>query len=769
MFYNWCFMYNRRALNHLFFKSFLFFVERKHLFFTEEHIFYSLISDDEIRELLSLCALDFYSFNKILEEFFTKLPIRNADFYDYFFKINDLYQEIIDTIFYYKKPYVLQEKDLLWVLIRKRKNTILDALLKSGFSLDIFDKIMEIYDYLGSNLDLGFLKNEKLLTNDLFNKGIDKYGGLNIFEEDYFKLEQDDDSLDENNLVDDFLVNVIDNLDPNLATNPLIGRKKELYTLIQIMLRKHKSNPIVFGEPGVGKTILLQGLAYIIREGQVPHELIDCEVYSLDIGRLISGTRYRGDLENRVNKLLDFLHFKKKVILFIDEIHMIVGAGATSFSNIDVSNLLKPILTLGKIKFIGATTKNEYKKFFLKDKALLRRFHGVELKEPSLEDTYHILKGAKEQYEKHHHVEYTDEAIWVAITMSKYIKDRALPDKAFDLLDGLGSKFKLEGNKKVITGDDVRDFVKYMVGTSIFNFDDYDQDLLMNLEHKIRTSMIIDESILSELLLHIKLLRIKFFFKNSTLGIFILIGSSDVDKNKLACVLSEELNMPKLTLGMSEYCDFDGINRLIGPVYGSEAYDEPTKFFRFLNESLNSIIVLSDFDKSSKRVIDFFFEGFNTGRLFDNFGRSVSLSGSIIIIDINIEYRELDGIGFKNETVDIRSLLEKRFSNKFLDLVDHVFFFRPVSKSDFKRVIIEEVNNFVKILKNEKIDLFFEEAVIGYFQKHIYENGLGIRGIRKIVIKEIGSLLIDDLILKKFKENDKIRIFLDDTIKYELL
>ncbi|AHH12387.1 ATP-dependent clp protease ATP-binding subunit clpA [Borrelia hermsii YBT] len=448
---------------------------------------------------------------------------------------------------------------------------------------------------------------------------------------------------------------------------------------------------------------------------------------------------------------------------------MIVGAGATSFSNIDVSNLLKPILTLGEVKFIGATTKYEYQKFFLKDKALIRRFHSIELREPSFEDTYFILKGAKEQYEKHHNVEYTDEAIWASITMSKYMKDRFLPDKAFDLLDGLGAKFKLEGNRKVITADDVRDFVKSMIGTNIFNFDAYDQDLMINLEHKIRESMIIDEEILSDLILHIKLLRIKFLFKNNTLGIFILMGSSDVDKNKLSGILSEELKIPKLTLGVSEYGDFDGINRLIGPVYGSESYDEFTTFFKFLSKSSSSIIFLSDFDKSSKRVIDFFFEGFNTGRLFDSLGRSVSLSDSIILIDINIEYRELASIGFKNETVNGRSLLEKRFSSQFLDLVDNIFFFRPVGESDFEKAITEEMNNFVKILKNEKIDVFFEENIVDYFQNKTYGSGLGIKSVRKIVVKEIGSLLVNDMISKKFKENDKIRVYLDETMKYELL
>ncbi|ASQ29160.1 Clp protease ClpA [Borrelia miyamotoi] len=762
-------MYNRRALNNLFFKSFLFFMERKHLIFTEEHIFYSLISDEKIKELLSLCTLDFYSFDKILEEFFKQLPLRDSDILDYLFKINDLYQEIIDTIFYYKKPYRLQEKDLLWVLIRKRKNTILDTLLKSGFNLTIFDKMIEVYDYLGSDLNLGSLENERLGSVDFSIKDINGDEGLGIFEEDYFKLDQNDDSLGNSNFVEYFLVNVTVSLDPCLKKNPLIGREKELFKLIQVMLRRHKSNLIVFGEPGVGKTILLQGLAYVIKVGQVPQELIGYEVYSLDIGRLISGTRYRGDLEDRVNKILDFLYFKKKVILFIDEIHMIVGAGATSFSNMDVSNLLKPILTLGRVKFIGATTKYEYQKFFLKDKALMRRFHSIELREPSFEDAYLILKGTKEQYEKHHNVEYTDEALWASISMSKYIKDRFLPDKAFDLLDDLGAKFKLEGNRKVITGDDMRDFVKSMIGSNIFNFDDYDNELLINLESKIREHMIIDEKLLSDLILNIKLLRIRFLLKNNTLGIFILMGSSDINKSKLVSILSEELKLPKLTLGMSEYGDFDGINRLIGPVYGAEFYDEPTKFFKFLSKSSSSIIFLADFDKSSKRVIDFFFEGFNTGKLFDNFGRGVSLSDSIIIIDINVEHGELNGIGFKNETVNSRNLLEKRFSSRFLDLVDHIFFFRPLDGSDFKRAIIEEMNNFVKILKAEKVYVCFEESVINYLKDKAYESGFGIKGVRKVVVREIGSLLVNDMILKRFKENDKVRVYLDKTIKYELL
>ena len=763
-------MYNRRALNNLFFKSFLFFMERKHLIFTEEHIFYSLISDEKIKELLSLCTLDFYMFDRILEEFFNKLPLRNSDISDYLFKINDLYQDIIDTIFYYKKPYRLQEKDLLWVLIRKRKNTILDALLKSGFNLTIFDKMIEVYDYLGSDLNLGALESDKLDSENLFNKDINGDEGLGIFEEDYFNLEQHNDSFSSDNSVEYFLVNITESLEPSLNKNPLIGREKELFKLIQVMLRKHKSNLIVFGEPGVGKTILLQGLAYVIKVGQVPQELIGYEVYSLDIGRLISGTKYRGDLEDRVNKILDCLYFKKKVILFIDEIHMIVGAGATSFSNMDVSNLLKPILTLGRVKFIGATTKYEYQKFFLKDKALIRRFNSIELKEPSFEDTYLILKGTKEQYEKYHNVKYTDDALLASISMSKCIKDRFLPDKAFDLLDDLGAKFKLEGNKKIITSDDVRKFVNSMIGTNIFTFDNYHNDLLISLESKIRESMIIDEKLLSDLMLSIKLLRIKFLFKNNTLGIFILIGSFDANKSKLASILSEELKIPKLTLGMSEYGDFDGINRLIGPIYGAESYDEPTKFFKFLSKAPSSIILLSDFDKSSKRVIDFFFEGFNTGKLFDNLGRSVSLSDSIIIIDINIEHKELSSIGFKNDIVSSQNLLEKRFSSRFLDLVDHIFFFRPVDESDFEKAIIEEMNNFVRILKAENIYVCFEKCVIHYLRDKTYKSGFGIKSVHKIVVKEIGSLLINDLILNKFKDNDKVRVYLlDKTIKYELL
>ncbi|QMU99607.1 AAA family ATPase [Borrelia sp. A-FGy1] len=745
-------------------------MERQHAVFTEEHVFHSLINDDKIKELLELCTLDFYNLEKILEEFFEKLPLRNSNILDYAFKINDLYQEIIDTIFYYKKPYKIQEKDLLWVLIRKRQNTILDALLKSGFNLSIFDKMIEVYDYLGSDLKLGLVDSKRDVSDHVPDEEVDKNGGFDIFEEDHFRLESSNDSLDDNSFVKEFLVNVIDSLDPNLEKNPLIGREKELNKLIQVMLRKYKSNPILFGEPGVGKTILIQGLAYIIKKGRVPQELKGYEVYSLDIGKLISGTRYRGDLEARVNKVLDFLYLQKQVILFIDEIHMIVGAGATSFSSIDISNLLKPILTLGKVKFIGATTEYEYKKFFLRDKALVRRFHSIELKEPGIEDTYLMLKGAKGQYEKHHNVKYTDEAIRASVSMScKYIKDRFLPDKAFDLLDELGAKFKLEGSQKIITENDVKDFFKSMVGISIFNFDEQDDNLLVNLEHKIRDNIIIDEDVLSDLILNIKLLRIKFLLKKNTFGLFVFMSSSDFDKNKLLCLLSEELKMPKFTLVMSEYGDFDGINRLIGPMYFPDSYDEPTKFFKFLSRSSNSIIFLPDFDKAHKRVINFFLEGFNIGKFCDSFGRSVSLSDSIIIIDINIDQREFNSIGFKNEAISSRNMLEKRFSSQFLDLIDHIFAFRPVDEGDFEKVIKKEINNFIKILKEKDIDIFFEEDIVAYFKSKTYGSGFGIKSAGKIIIREIGSLLINEMIFKKIKKNNKIRIYLEGIMKYELL
>ncbi|UER67548.1 ATP-dependent Clp protease ATP-binding subunit [Borrelia sp. BU AG58] len=763
-------MYNRRALNNLFFRSFLFFMERRHGVFTEEHVFHSLINDDKIRELLELCTLDFYNLDKILEEFFNKLPLRKSNVSDYAFKINDLYQEIISTIFYYKKPYKIQEKDLLWVLVRKRQNTILDALLKSGFNLAIFDKMIEVYDYLGADSNLGLVGNERTGPACVDDKKIDKEGGFDIFQEEHFRLENDNSSLDDSSPVEGFLVNVIDSLDPKLEQNPLIGRDRELNKLIQVMLRRHKSNPILIGEPGVGKTVLIQGLAYMIKVDKVPQELRGYGLYALGIGKLISGTRYRGDLEDRVNKVLDFLYLKKKTILFIDEIHMIVGAGATSFSSIDISNLLKPILTLGKVKFIGATTEYEYKKFFLRDKALARRFHSIELKEPGFEDTYLILKGVKGQYEKHHNVEYTEGAIRASITMScKYIKDKFLPDKAFDLLDELGAKFKLENNKKIITENDVKDFIKSIVDTSIFNLEDHDDVFFVSLENKIRESVIINEDVLSDLILNIKLLKVKFLFESNALGIFVFMSSSDLDKDKLLCILSEELKLPRFTLGMSEYSDFDAINRLIGPMYASDSYDEPARFFKFLSRYSSSVIFLSDFDKAHKRVIDFFSQGFSTGKFCDSFGRNFSLSDSIIIVDINTESREFNSIGFKNEIASGRSLLERRFSSQFLDLVDHIFFFRPVDESGFEQVIREEINHFVRLLKEKEINVFFEESILGYFKSKTYGSGFGIKSVRKIVIKEIGSLLINEMNLKKIKKNDRIRIYLEDRMRYELL
>ncbi|WNY62827.1 ATP-dependent Clp protease ATP-binding subunit [Borreliella carolinensis] len=763
-------MYDRRALNCLFFNTFLFFMESKHLVFTEEHIFYGLIKNDKVRELLSLCAIDFYKLNKQLEEFFSKLPLRVNYIPDYVSSMDYLYEDIISVLFFYKKPYKIQEKDLLWVLVKKRKNSILDALLSSGFNLTIFDKLIEVHDYLALNTKSASGDSE-LIAEYIHSNAPKKKGGFHIFDDKRDKLNQNNIFLESKDSIGNFLTNVIDTLD--LKYNPLIGRNRELSRLIQVILRKHKSNPILFGEPGVGKTVLIQGLAYKIKTENVPKDLIGYEIYSLDIGRLISGTKYRGDLESRVNRVLDFLSSRKKVILFIDEIHMIVGAGATSFGSMDISNLLKPILTLGKIKFIGATTEYEYRKFFLKDKALMRRFQSIELKEPNFEDAYNILQEIKKDYEKYHNVEYTDEAIRACILMSqKYIKDRFLPDKAFDILDELGSKFKLESIKRIITKEDVCDLIKSIVGSNIFNFEEYDSELLINLENRIKKELIIHDNLVFDLILNIKLLKFNLLANRSTIGIFAFIGASGSGKCKLTDILSQEFKIPKFSLNMGEYSDFNSLDRLIGPVLSNEGYYESTRFFKFLNESSNSIIFLSDFDKCDKRVFDFFLEGFKTGKLFDGLGKKVSLSESLIVISVNAESKELNSIGFKNKMMgenDFNFILEKRFSNKFLELIDHVFVFKSIEELDFEKIIFNELDCFARILRDRKFDVFFEKSVVDYIREKIYGKGYSLKSVRKFIFKELGKLLIDEILFKKIENSGKIKIYLDETMKYEFL
>ncbi|WNY64917.1 ATP-dependent Clp protease ATP-binding subunit [Borreliella carolinensis] len=763
-------MYDRRALNCLFFNTFLFFMESKHLVFTEEHIFYGLIKNDKVRELLSLCAIDFYKLNKQLEEFFSKLPLRVNYIPDYVSSMDYLYEDIISVLFFYKKPYKIQEKDLLWVLVKKRKNSILDALLSSGFNLTIFDKLIEVHDYLALNTKSASGYSE-LIAEYIHSNAPKRKGGFHIFDDKRDKLDQNNIFLESKDSIGNFLTNVIDTLD--LKYNPLIGRNRELSRLIQVILRKHKSNPILFGEPGVGKTVLIQGLAYKIKTENVPKDLIGYEIYSLDIGRLISGTKYRGDLESRVNRVLDFLNSRKKVILFIDEIHMIVGAGATSFGSMDISNLLKPILTLGKIKFIGATTEYEYRKFFLKDKALMRRFQSIEIKEPNFEDAYNILQEIKKDYEKYHNVEYTDEAIRACILMSqKYIKDRFLPDKAFDILDELGSKFKLESIKRIITKEDVCDLIKSIVGSNIFNFEEYDSELLINLENRIKKELIIHDNLVFDLILNIKLLKCNLLVNRSTIGIFAFIGASGSGKCKLPDILSQEFKIPKFSLNMGEYSDFNSLDRLIGPVLSNEGYYESTRFFKFLNKSSNSIIFLSDFDKCDKRVYDFFLEGFKTGKLFDGLGKKVSLSESLIVISVNVESKELNSIGFKNKMMgenDFNFILEKRFSNKFLELIDHVFVFKSIEELDFEKIIFNELDCFARILRDRKFDVFFEKSVVDYIREKIYGKGYSLEGVRKFIFKELGKLLIDEILFKKIENSGKIKIYLDETIKYEFL
>ncbi len=656
------------------------------------------------------------------------------------------------------------------MLVKKRKNSILDALLSSGFNLTIFDKLIEAHDYLAVNTKSASGDSE-LIAEYIHNNAPKRKGGFHIFDDKRDELDQNNIFLESKDSIGNFLTNVIDTLD--LKYNPLIGRSQELSRLIQVILRKHKSNPILFGEPGVGKTVLIQGLAYKIKIENVPKDLIGYEIYSLDIGRLVSGTKYRGDLESRVNRVLDFLSSRKKVMLFIDEIHMIVGAGATSFGSMDISNLLKPILTLGKIKFIGATTEYEYRKFFLKDKALMRRFQSIELKEPNFEDAYNILQEIKKDYERYHNVEYTDEAIQACILMSqKYIKDRFLPDKAFDILDELGSKFKLENIKRIITKDDVCDLIKSIVGSNIFNFEEYDGELLINLENRIKKELIMHDNLVLDLILNIKLLKFNLLANRSTIGIFAFIGASGSGKCKLMDILSEEFKIPKFSLNMGEYNDFNSLDRLIGPVLSNEGYYESTRFFKFLNKSSNSIIFLSDFDKCNKRVLDFFLEGFKTGKLFDGLGKKVSLSESLIVISINAESKELNSIGFRNKMAgenDFNFILKKRLPNEFLELIDHVFVFKSIDELDFEKIIFNELNYFARILRDRKFDVFFEKSVVDYIREKIYGKGYSLKSVRKFIFKELGKLLIDEILFKKIENSGKIKIYLDETIKYEFL
>ncbi|MDL0108862.1 AAA family ATPase [Campylobacter felis] len=545
--------------------------------------------------------------------------------------------------------------------------------------------------------------------------------------------------------------------------DPLIGRDFELERMMQILLRRKKNNPILIGEAGVGKTAIVEGLALKISQGLVPDKLKNAKIFSLDLTGLLSGTKYRGDFERRIKEIIEGLMQIEGAILFIDEIHTIVGAGATGEGHTDFSNLLKPALSNGNLKCIGATTFMEYKNSFEKNKALSRRFAKISVDEPSKQECFLILKGLKEKYENFHHIKLSDELLKESIELGKkFFADKFLPDSAIDLIDELGASFALKTKKKPNLKD-LNEIVAKMTHThKIFEFNQ--NKALLSLNANLKTQIFGQDSVIDNLCETLKQGYVGFKGENSPRGVFLFTGSSGVGKTELCKKIAEFLGLHLERFDMSEYAEKHALSKLIGSPAGYVGYEDGGLLSNAVRKNPFSLVLFDEIEKAHPDLTNTFLQIFDNAMLTDNSGLKVDFKNTIIVMTSNLGLKESNELGFlsKNEEKTNRAIKDF-FAPEFINRIDKILHFNELNDEILEKIVQKELSELSKNLKN--ISLNATKAAKVYLAKKAYQKEFGVRLLKRIIADEIGAKLSEKILRKELKEGAKIKIDLDQNNK----
>ncbi len=551
--------------------------------------------------------------------------------------------------------------------------------------------------------------------------------------------------------------------------DPLIGRKFELERIVQILSRRKKNNPILIGEAGVGKTAIIEGLALAITEKKVPKNLQNAKIFSLDIAGLLSGTKYRGDFEKRIKEVLEGLQKLPNAILFIDEIHTIVGAGATGESHTDFSNLLKPALSNGTLKCIGATTFMEYKNTFDKNKALSRRFAKINVDEPSQEEAFQILQGLKSKYEDFHKIKFSDEILQQAVAWGKkFFSDKYLPDSAIDLIDELGASYVF--NTKTKKNADIKDLEKVLAKMThhhkMFEFDQ--NKALMNLSLNLKAKIFGQDEVIDKVVATLKQSFAGFKNSNNPRGVFLFTGSSGVGKTELCKVLAEFLGLNLERFDMSEYAEKHSISKLIGSPAGYVGYEDGGLLSNAVRKNPFSLILFDEIEKAHPDLSNTFLQIFDNAELTDNSGLKADFKNTIIIMTSNLGLKESNELGFlsKNEEKSNRAIKDF-FAPEFINRIDKILHFNDLDDTILVKIIQKELDEISKNLKN--IQLIADEKAKLYLAKKAYNKEFGVRLLKRIISEEIGEKISDEILFGKLKKGGIAKIKLNKNGKLDLI
>ncbi len=712
-------------LNSIFSDAISFAKENRHEYITVEHIFFALIHNQNIVEILSECSVDVEALRHSLQTYFVQ-NVEKISLTNNFepFETVSLTRVIENMMIQVRGSGKSEAKltDMLIALFDEEHSYSVILLKQYGVEkLDILEII--------TNHEDPSIKDE--------TTGEDKKSALEMYTV---------------NLVELALKNKID---------PLIGRVDEVQRVMQVLCRRKKNNPILVGEAGVGKTAIVEGLALKIAANETPKVLEDAKLYALDIGSLLSGAKYRGDFEKRLKDVLSELKSKPNSILFIDEIHTIVGAGATSGGSMDLSNLLKPSLATGEIKCIGATTYSEYRNFFDKDRALSRRFSKLDVSEPSTDDAYEILLGLKSRYEEHHGVKYPQKVLRSSVELAKkYINDKFLPDSAIDLIDEVGASFHLQKRKrKVVSIYDIETILARVANIPSRSVSSDETELMRDLESKLKTKVFGQDEAIKNLVTAIKRSRAGLSNPDSPVGSFLFSGPTGVGKTEVAKQLAEQLGIHFERFDMSEYMEKHTVSRLIGAPPGYVGYEEGGQLTEIIKKHPYSVLLLDEIEKAHPDLLNILLQVFDSATLTDNDGNKTDFRNVIIIMTSNLGTKEASQVGFtKVEAHQTNNAIKDFFAPEFRNRLDAIVNFSSL-KTDVMVFVVEKLlTQLEEQLKEKNIKIEATQRAKKYLAEKGYSKDLGARVMQRVISDEVKTTLSDEILFGKLKNGGIVKI-----------
>lgn len=722
--------------------------ERRHEFMTVEHLLLSLLDNPAAGNVLQACHANIDALRRDLQDFINETTPKIPN--------GELERETQPTLGFQR---VLQRAVFHVQSAGKSEVSganVLAAIFSEQESQAVF-----------------FLRRENITRLDVINyisHGVSKY--QNEDTPDSMNASMDDDMMGTDNS-ESPLENYCTNLNKRARQgkiDPLIGRSEELQRVLQVLCRRRKNNPLLVGEAGVGKTAIAEGLAKRIIDKEVPDAMLDGIVYSLDLGALLAGTKYRGDFEKRLKAVLKQLSEQEGAILFIDEIHTIIGAGAASGGVMDASNLIKPLLANGELKCIGSTTYQEYRGIFEKDRALARRFQKVDITEPSVEETFEILKGLKPKLEEHHGVKYSIPSLKAAAELSaKYIGDRFLPDKAIDVVDEAGAYqnlLSMSKRRKMISVTEIEDIVAKIARIPIKKVSARDKDTLRHLERDLKLLVYGQDEAITALSSAIKLARSGLREAQKPVGCFLFSGPTGVGKTEVTRQLANVLGIELLRFDMSEYMEKHTVSRLIGAPPGYVGFDQGGLLTEAVSKTPHAVVLLDEIEKAHPDVFNLLLQIMDHGILTDTNGRQADFHHVILVMTSNAGASEIsrNSIGFSKQdnSSDSLEVIKRQFSPEFRNRLDAIINFSPLSEETIGLVVDKFIIELEEQLGNKGVTFKVEPSARQWLIEHGYDKHMGARPMARLIQDHVKKPLAEELLFGKLEHGGHVTLCMED-------